>query len=102
MVKTIILYTKQTLLFIFLISIFSCSKDTPEIVNEEELITTVELSFNTQGESEQKIRWETTAPNTAEIILKSNTEYEVQITFLDESDPGDIENINEEIIEEVD
>ena len=102
MVKIIILYTKQTLLFIFLISIFSCSKDTPEIVNEEELITTVELSFNTQGESEQKIRWETTAPNTAEIILKSNTEYEVQITFLDESDPGDIENINEEIIEEVD
>ena len=100
--NTIISYTKNTLLFLFLISVSSCSKDTPEVVNEEELITTVVLNFSTQGEPDQTVRWETEAANSAEIILKANAEYDVQITFLDESDPNDIENINEEIIEEAD
>jgi hypothetical protein len=100
--KTTILYTKNTLLLILLITISSCSKDTPEVVNEEELITTIELNFSTQGEPDQTVRWETEAANSAEIVLKSNTEYDVQITFLDESDPSDIENINAEIIEEAD
>ena len=96
-------HTKYAL---FYLSVFflllSCEKETPEIVEEQELITTVELQFQASGEAPQTIRWEVDQTNATTVTLKANTAYEVAITFLDESDPGDVENITEEVQEEAD
>lgn len=78
-----------------------CEKETPEMVNEEELITSVTLSISTTNESSQTIRW-VQGKQAPEITLKSDTTYAVEISFLDESDPTDVENITEEVIEEAD
>jgi hypothetical protein len=80
----------------------SCEKETPEIVEEQELITTVELQFQASGEAPKTIRWEVDQTNAPTVTLNANTAYEVAIAFLDESDPADVEDITEEVREEAD
>ena len=82
--------------------IISCSKEDPEPINEEELITTVQLTFKTPGITDQIVRWQEGSNNSDIISLAANTQYEVEIIFLDESDPSDIEDITEEVKEEAD
>ena len=83
--------------------IISCSKDDePEPINEEELITTVQLTFKAAGTTDQIVRWREGSNNSDIITLAANTQYEVGIVFLDESDPSDIEDITEEVKEEAD
>lgn len=87
----------------------ACSKDKDEVVNEEELITTVALSFqevgtvnafsvvfrDTDGEGGNP-------PSTFdEIILKPNADYSCSITLLNES-VNPAESITDEIEEEAD
>ena len=47
--------------------------------------------------------WVVEEDNSSKLInLKANTEYQVGISFLDETDPSDVEDITEEVIEEAD
>ena len=81
----------------------SCSKDsTPEVIEEQELITTVTLEITAANQPTQSIRWKVDETNNNTVSLKANTDYEVSIGFLDESDPGDVEDITEEVREEAD
>ena len=90
----------KTLYLLLSLLIFSCSKEGPEPINEEELITTVQLTFKTPGITDQIVRWQEGSNNSDIISLAANTQYEVEIIFLDESDPSDIEDITEEVKEE--
>lgn len=88
---------------ILLLTFTQCSKDEePVVVNEEEQITTVILSFQKQGETTTNtVTWEDgqTIPT---ISLDANSVYSAEISFLDNSDPSDPDNITEEVIEEAD
>lgn len=108
---------KISVLLLISVSIFACKDDDDTSVqpnnkvnpNEEELITTVELVFSDtmsnpidtfyfrdiDGVGGQE-------PIIDSIFLMSNTRYQLQLRFLDESDPANVENITEEIREEDD
>lgn len=81
----------------------------PPPPNEQELITTVRLTFVSLDGTEQK-EWlwrdlDGDGGNPPEItadILTTGTTYNVSIQVLDESDPADVEDITEEIEEEDD
>ena len=92
----------KTLYLLLSLLIISCSKEDPEPINEEELITTVQLTFKSPGITDQTVRWQEGSNNSDIISLAANTQYEVEIIFLDESDPSDIEDITEEVKEEAD
>ena len=98
--------TKHTLFFLFTaLLILSCSKeeeDLPELINEEEVITNVKLVLSASGLDTQTIDWAVDQNNSQTITLKKNTAYEVNISFLDQSNPSDIEDITEEVEEEAD
>ena len=104
------LNTKQIFFYLFTaLLISSCSSDEdevdeiPELINEQEVITTVVLTFDSSDNPTQTIRWAVEEDNSLKFInLKANTEYQVGISFLDETDPSDVEDITEEIIEEAD
>jgi hypothetical protein len=96
------LFNSKYILLFSTLFIISCSKDTPEVVEEQELITTVELEFRAADETTQTIRWQVDQTNNQTVSLKANTAYEVSISFFDESDPADVEDITEEVREEAD
>lgn len=92
------------------LSMISCSDDddAPEIVNEEELITTMQVVL-TEGTNTVTLLWEDedgadgpVAPViTISEPLKTGTMYEGSVTLLNESeDPAEV--VNEEIEEEAD
>lgn len=99
-------------MFLFLLSgsflVSSCSKDdddnTPD--NPQELITTVELTFtDALGNSSTFIARDLDGdggnpPVVDDITLEDNTVYTVTARFLDERDPGDVEDITVEVREE--
>jgi len=95
------LNTKQIFFYLFTaLLISSCSSDEdevdeiPELINEEEVITTVVLTFDSSDNPTQTIRWAVEEDNSLKFInLKANTEYQVGISFLDETDPSDVEDI---------
>ena len=85
------------------IFILSCSKDEPEVVNEEELITRVTLTVNKEGEAEKQVyAWNLDGEKETDIILENNAVYEATISFENASNPNDIEDITAEVIEEAD
>lgn len=86
---------------IFAISI-SCTKEAPELVDEQELITTVRLAIKGPNNSLQVVEWKMDNSNTNSIQLTPETEYEVTISIWDESDPLYIENITDEVKLEAD
>lgn len=100
--KTLQHNTHVHLYFIIALLFLSCEKETPEIIEEQELITTVELQFQTTDEPNQVIRWQVNQSTPEAVTLKLNTDYEVSIAFYDESDPGEVEDITEEVSEEAD
>lgn len=86
-----------------------CDKDddTPPD-NEQELITTVKLTLRNSVIASDVVTatWRDndgpggTAPIIQDLVLKPNTVYEGRVEFLDESNPGDVEDITEEVEEE--
>lgn len=87
----------------------SCDDDDPEPVNEEELITTVNVTFTNQAD--QSVVTATfrdldgdggNAPVITNPTLDANANYSVTVEFLDESDANDVEDITEEVEEEGD
>lgn len=103
---------KISVLLFISVSIFACKDDDDTSVkpdnninpNEEELITTVELIFS----DTMNIPLDTfyfrdidgvggQDPVIDSIFLMTNTNYQLQVRFLDESDPNNIEDITEEV-----
>jgi len=83
----------------------------PPQMNEEELITSVELTFtNTTDDSDVRV-FKFSDPDgaggnapeiTDTIQLRATSTYDLVVRFLDESDPSSVENITEEVKEEAD
>ncbi len=82
--------------------IYTCSKsdDEPEEVNEEEVINRVSIVLS-DGSTSQTVTWDEGSTPPA-ITLDVDKTYTASIYFYDASDPTDVEDITEEVIEEVD
>lgn len=86
--------------FLFILSACS-SDDDPEPVNDEEEINRVTLTV-TGGGNTQTLTWNEGDSDYPSVNLSANTSYQVAISFFDASDPTEVENITEEVIEEAD
>jgi PBP1b-binding outer membrane lipoprotein LpoB len=91
-------------IFLFIALLFvQCSKDNdpPEEINEEEAITRVTLAITGADGTSNSYTW-----NEGEAVptlnLTANTTHQVSIFFYDATDPADVEDITEEVIEEAD
>ncbi len=92
--------------FLFVASLFiACEQDDPDVVNEEEVITTLEYTLSADGMEDVVLRFEDldgdggNAPTITGGTLAANTGYTGTIVLLNEQeDPA--ENITEEIEEE--
>ncbi len=82
--------------------IYSCSKsdDDPEEVNEQEVINRVSIVLS-DGSTTQTVTWNEGSTPPA-ITLDVDKTYTASIYFYDASNPTDVEDITEEVIEEVD
>jgi hypothetical protein len=85
--------------------------DDPPQMNEEELITTVAMTFTNADDAEDVRTFRFSdpdgeggnAPETTDTIeLNASSTYDLAIRFLDESDPNSVEDITEEVEEEAD
>lgn len=96
---TLILRTLFTLSAVLLMT--NCKKETPEEINEEEVINRVILSVTASDNSTIDYTWNDgeTIPS---ISLTANESYSVSISFYDATDASDVEDITEEVIEEAD
>jgi len=88
----------------------SCDDDDPEMVNEEEVITTVNVTFTNQADQSvitASFR-DIDGPGGNDPVISdpsafaADATYSVSIEFLNESDPSDVEDITEEVGEEDD
>jgi hypothetical protein len=116
------LYLKPIIALCQFVLIFACSKDDPDPVHEEEVITRVTLEVSKVGSSnpttytfeveghdhdhddddhDDEDGDEHEGEHT-EIELEANSSYNVSISFYNDSDPDNVENITSEIIEEKD
>jgi hypothetical protein len=96
---------KKTYLFYFpllTIFIYSCSKDDPDGINEQEYISNVVLNITSADGISQTIDWDISETNMQTINLKTNSDYNVGLSFENRSDPTDIEDVTIEIIDEAD
>ena len=119
------LYIKPIIALCLFVLIFACSKDDPNPIHEEEVITRVTLEVSKVGSSnpttytfeveghdhdhddhddddhDDEDGDEHEGEHT-EIELEANSSYNVSISFYNDSDPDNVENITSEIIEEKD
>lgn len=99
------IYPSSVLRTIFALFILAtavqCKKDSPEEINEEEVINRVTLTVTASDNTSTDYTWNEgdTVPS---ITLATNTTYNVSIHFYDASDASDVEDITEEVIEEAD
>lgn len=93
--------SRTAILFVLTIFFIQCKKDTPEEINEEEVINRVTLTVTTADGSSNDYTWNEgdTIPL---ITLSANSISNVSIHFYDASDASDVEDITEEVIEEAD
>lgn len=82
--------------------VYSCSKDDPDAVNQQEYISNVVLKVQSSDGSSQTVDWDISEQNTQSINLKANSDYKVEVSFLNNSDPSDIDDVTLEVIEEAD
>jgi hypothetical protein len=89
----------------------SCEDDdAPVLINEEELITTVTYTLTNNADSNDVVEFKSfdsdgdgpLLPTTTNGTLRANATYSGSITFLNETDPNDIDNITDEVQEEAD
>ena len=96
---TLISRTLIALTFVFMFT--QCKKDTPEEVNEEEVINRVTLTVTAADGSSNDYTWNE-GDAVPSIPLVANTTSNVSIHFFDTSDASDVDDITEEVIEEAD
>lgn len=95
-------------LFAFVILLSSaCNRDDDDSnPNEEELITSVILTFTAPGGASTSFSFKDTDgdggadPVVQNITLAAGTTYDLDVKFLDESNPADVEDITVEVEEE--
>ena len=98
-------FFKKNLKYTFLLgAIFfiSCSKDDPDAINEQEFISNVIVTLASEDDETQTVDWDLSEMNSQNINLKVNTNYNVNVSFINSSDPTDVENVTLEIIDEAD
>ncbi len=108
--KALILLRIAALLPALVMLMTSCHRDDDDTQpqNEQELITTVILTFVDLDNTSSVFAWRDTDgpggadPEIDEISLDPETTYNLFVAFLDESDPMDIKDITEEVEEESD
>lgn len=95
-------------LFIATLTITSCSDDTPEVINEEEVITTMIIELTPNGGGDKVILKSkdadgngSEAPKVEGGTLEANKTYSAVITLLNELE-SEPEDITEEVAEEAD
>lgn len=98
------IFKKTYFVYLLLLGILinSCSKDDPDGINEQEYISNVVVSVTSADGELQTIDWDLSEANMEAINLKVNSNYNVELSFENRSDPTDIENITLEIIDEAD
>ncbi|WP_420388369.1 hypothetical protein [Roseivirga sp.] len=102
-----ILKLKWLLVLAVVLSISACDNDDPEPVNEEELITTVRVTFTSTGATDEVIVATFkdldgpggNAPEITNPTLSANNTYSVSVEFLNETETP-AEDITEEVSEE--
>ena len=100
--KNIQILFKIKFIVLAMILIHSCSKDDPAEINQQEYISNVIMEIQSSDGSSQTIDLDVSEQNTESINLIANNDYTVEISFLNSSDPNDIENVTLEVIEEAD
>jgi hypothetical protein len=93
---------KIKLIVLGIIMSYSCSKDDPDAINQQEYISNVVLEIQAADGSNQTIDWDISEQNSQSINLNANVNYNVEISFLNNSDPSNIEKVTLEVIEEAD
>ena len=88
-------------LFALTILFIHCKKDTPEEINEEEVINRVTLTVTAADGSSNDYTWNE-GDAVPSITLIANSTSNVSVHFYDASDASDVEDITEEVIEEAD
>ena len=94
--------SRLTLFLLGIILFYSCSKDDPDGVNEQEFISNVILTIESPDGTQQTIDWDLSETNSQSINMEIDTNYNVGISFLNTSDPTDVEDVTLEIIDEAD
>ncbi|MBF11619.1 MAG: hypothetical protein CMC63_05345 [Flavobacteriaceae bacterium] len=90
------------LIALILVLSYSCSKDDPDGINEQEFISNVVVDIASPDGTIQTIDWDLSETNVESINLKPNSNYTVELYFENRSDPTDIEDVTLEIIDEAD
>jgi hypothetical protein len=91
------------LLLLLLITACSSNDDTPEQINEEELIDRVVLKITESGtQNTSEYIWDEGSEAPQPIVLNSGSGYDVEVRFYNASNPGNVIDITEEVIEEAD
>ena len=90
------------LLLLVLVTFYSCSKDDPDAINEQEFISNVIIVVESSDGSTQTIDWDLSEMNSETINLKVNANHNVGLSFLNSSDPTDVDDVTLEIIDEKD
>ncbi len=93
---------KLHLITLIIVLSYSCSKDDPDGINEQEYISNVVVDVASPDGTTQTIDWDLSETNTESINLKPNSNYTVELSFENRGDPTDIEDITIEIIDEAD
>lgn len=93
---------KMKVMVLAILLIYSCNKDDPDAVNQQEFISNVVLVIDSSDGSKQTIDWDISEQNNQTINLKAIRDYNVEISFLNTSDPSDVDNITLEVIQEAD
>ena len=99
------IFLKKNLKYSFILGIIffiSCSKDDPDGINEQEFISNVVVDIASPDGTIQTIDWDLSETNAESINLKPNSNYTVELSFENRSDPTDIEDVTLEIIDEAD
>lgn len=98
-------FFKKNLKYAFLLGVIffvSCSKDDPDAINEQEFISNVIVTLASEDGETQTVDWDISEMNSQNINLKVNTNYNVNVSFINSSDPTNVEDITLEVIEEAD
>ena len=95
-------FSQVKILFLAIILTYSCSKEDPDGINEQEYISNVLMTIESADGTSQTVDWDLSEMNSQTINLKVNTDHNVGLRFINSSDPTDVDEITLEIIDEAD
>lgn len=98
-------YFKPLALIVTMIAFTACSSDddTPEVINEEEVINEVVLEVTESGTANTvEYTWIEGSGAPEQIVIDAGKDYEVSVSFFNSTDPANVEDITEEVIMEAD